>query len=84
MTRSKKTSSKTANAAMSKKNRLRDLLARQRGASLDEICKTFGWQPHSARAAISGLRKAGHDVERKRGEGCKHAAYRLVTKEAQK
>ena len=26
-----------------------------------------GWQPHSARAALSGLRKAGHAIERSAG-----------------
>lgn len=42
---------------------LRDMLARPDGAGLEEICKATGWQPHSARAAISGLRKAGAEVE---------------------
>ena len=40
------------------------LLERQQGARLDAICKATGWQPHSVRAALSGLRKAGHVIER--------------------
>ena len=40
------------------------LLERPSGAHLGAICKATGWQPHSARAALSGLRKAGHQIER--------------------
>lgn len=32
------------------------------GATLDEICSITGWQPHSARAFLSGLRKKGHNI----------------------
>lgn len=44
--------------------RLRALLSSETGANVHEICVTFGWQPHSARAAMSGLRKSGTAVER--------------------
>jgi Protein of unknown function (DUF3489) len=40
------------------------MLSTETGASLDDICAVFGWQPHSARAALSGLRKAGIAIER--------------------
>jgi len=43
---------------------LRSMLARPEGASLEVICQTMGWQAHSARAALSGLRKAGHTITR--------------------
>ncbi|RYH05387.1 DUF3489 domain-containing protein, partial [Tropicimonas sp. IMCC6043] len=39
-------------------------LARPEGTSLEAICKSTGWQPHSARAVLSGLRKAGYTVKR--------------------
>jgi hypothetical protein len=46
------------------------MLVRPQGASLDAICKATGWQAHSARAVLSGLRKAGHRIERQApGEG---------------
>ena len=45
------------------------MLAHPKGASLDALCKATGWQPHSTRAALSGLRKAGHVIERTPGEG---------------
>nr|WP_093163057.1 DUF3489 domain-containing protein [Aliiruegeria lutimaris] len=44
------------------------MLARPQGASLEAICKATGWQPHSARAILSGLRKAGYTVERQAAE----------------
>jgi hypothetical protein len=44
------------------------LLERPQGARLDAICKATGWQPHSVRAALSGLRKAGHAIERTSGD----------------
>ena len=34
------------------------------GVSIEEISGAFGWQPHSSRAALSGLRKQGHTIER--------------------
>jgi DNA-binding transcriptional regulator PaaX len=43
---------------------LRTMLTRKTGASVAQIQNKFGWQPHSARAAISSLRKAGHMIER--------------------
>ena len=44
--------------------RVQALLERKDGASRAAICKATGWQAHSARAALSGLRKAGHLIER--------------------
>lgn len=32
------------------------------GATLDDVCEATGWQPHSARAFLSGLRKKGHSI----------------------
>ena len=41
-------------------------LSRPKGASIAQLQKTVGWQPHSLRAALSGLRKKGHAIERGR------------------
>jgi len=35
------------------------LLSRNRGATLAEVMTVTSWQPHSARAFLSGLRKKG-------------------------
>ncbi len=38
------------------------LLSREGGASLNAIVEATGWLPHTVRAALTGLRKKGHDV----------------------
>ena len=43
---------------------LRKLLTRKSGASIAQIQKAFGWQPYTARAAISAQRKAGFEISR--------------------
>ena len=45
------------------------LLQRPDGATLDELIAATGWLPHTTRAALTGLRKKGHAVERKAVEG---------------
>ena len=40
------------------------LLRRKRGATLKDLVKATGWQQHSVRAALTGLRKKGHPIER--------------------
>ena len=48
--------------------KLQILLERPSGARLDALCKATGWQTHSVRATLSGLRKAGHVIERTPGK----------------
>lgn len=46
------------------------LLGHKNGATLPALEKATGWQPHSVRAALTGLRKKGHAIERaKDGKG---------------
>lgn len=40
------------------------LLSRKRGATLKDMVKATDWQEHSVRAALTGLRKKGHSIER--------------------
>lgn len=40
------------------------LLRRKAGADLPALQKATGWQPHSVRAALSGLCKAGYGIDR--------------------
>lgn len=47
-----------------KTDRLIAMLRAEQGASIEEISTELGWLPHSTRAALTGLRKAGHDIER--------------------
>jgi len=48
----------------SKAERLVDLLRKGTGASLDDMIEATGWQAHTVRAAMTGLRKRGYQVER--------------------
>jgi hypothetical protein len=48
---------------------VQDLLRRGDGASLEELVTATSWQPHSARAFISGLGKRGIEVVREKVSG---------------
>lgn len=52
------------------------LLNREGGATLDELVDATGWLPHSARAALTGLKKKGHAIERTRLDGV--IRYKIV------
>lgn len=47
-----------------KSKRLLNLMCTGTGASLEEMIEATGWQPHTVRAAITGLRKRGFTIER--------------------
>ncbi len=58
---------------VTKAERVTRILLRARGATLTEIVDETSWQPHSARAFLSGLRKRGAMLvkeERKTGATC--------------
>ena len=40
------------------------LLEREDGASITDLIDATGWLAHTTRAALTGLRKKGHDVQR--------------------
>ena len=48
--------------AESKTARVIALLQRQEGVTLDELVAETGWQRHTTRAALTGLRKKGHVI----------------------
>lgn len=47
-----------------KAERLVELLRNGTGASLEEMTEATGWQSHTVRAAMTGLRKKGHAITR--------------------
>lgn len=59
------------------KNTFEALLKRPQGASIEELSKATGWLPHSCRAKISGLRKAGFKIEKSKSAARK-LTYRIV------
>ncbi|KQS03652.1 hypothetical protein ASG11_04840 [Sphingomonas sp. Leaf357] len=42
------------------------LLSREEGATLADLIAATGWLPHTTRAALTGLRKKGHVLEKSR------------------
>ena len=58
--------------------RVVELLQRDQGAKLDELIAATGWLPHTARAALTGLRHRGYDVRLERGETGRASVYRAV------
>jgi hypothetical protein len=48
----------------SKTEAVLELLSRTDGATSAELIEATGWQPHTTRAALTGLRKKGHAIER--------------------
>ena len=63
-TRGTKTRDKAVDARRTKADTILDLLQRPTGASIAELTKATGWQPHSVRAALTGLRKKAREVVR--------------------
>jgi len=50
----------------SKKATIEALVRRTEGAAITELRTATGWQEHSVRAALTGLRKAGDVITRER------------------
>ncbi len=56
-------------ASTTKSQRVLQLLRRDAGVTMDELVIATGWQAHSGRAALAGLRKRGHPITRTKREG---------------
>lgn len=50
----------------SKKAMIEVLVRREGGAAIADLMAATGWQEHSIRAALTGLRKTGHTISRDR------------------
>jgi hypothetical protein len=55
-------------ARVTKQSLLIEMLGREGGVSLAAIVEATDWLPHTARAALTGLRKKGHVIERFRSD----------------
>ena len=63
--------------ASTKRAQLIGLLERPEGATVAQIGQRLGWLPHTVRAAITGLRKAGREVTRSKDVDDR-SVYRLA------
>ena len=58
-----------APARSSKKDTIIALLQRPDGAAIGDLTEATGWQGHSVRAALTGLRKEGKELVRSKDRG---------------
>ncbi len=58
------------------------MLRRQQGAKLDDLIAATGWLPHTARAALTGLRHRGYEVQLERGAAGRVSVYRIAATSA--
>lgn len=61
-----------------KRAQLIGLLKAGEGADIGTLSRKLGWQTHTTRAALTGLRKAGFSIERTAPEGGGAASYRIT------
>lgn len=52
------------------------LLRREQGATLEELVSATGWLPHTTRAALTGIRKKGHLIDKAKRDD--QTCYRIV------
>nr|WP_306265430.1 DUF3489 domain-containing protein [Pararhizobium sp. IMCC3301] len=65
-------------AKVTKKARLIALLSQKGGADVPSLSNTLGWLPHTTRAALTGLRKAGHEITSVKPDNGKPSRYQIV------
>jgi len=53
------------------------MLSKKGGASIDALIDATGWLPHTTRAALTGLRRRGFEIERSRDDDAP-SVYRIV------
>ncbi|MHA6723158.1 DUF3489 domain-containing protein [Sphingomonas sp. RS2018] len=63
----------------SKRDQVAAMLVCDEGATLDQMIAATGWLPHTTRAALSGLRKAGYVIDSDKVDGVR--TYRAVAPE---
>ena len=70
MTKTKKpTSPASTTAGKPKRDQLVELLGGTGGVSIHEMANALGWQPHTIRAMLTGLRKSGLTIVKVKVDG---------------
>ena len=67
----------TTQKRITKKSQLIKLLSVKAGSDIQSLSTKLGWQLHTTRAAMSGLRKAGYEVTCKEPSIGGPARYRI-------
>ncbi len=82
-TASRKSLSTLKPSKLTKKARLISLLSKNSGCDITSISKKLGWLPHTTRAALSGLRKAGYEISSIKAGTGKPSKYRITSAPAE-
>ena len=64
--------------ADSKLDRIMEMMSSKEGATIDDLTSATNWLPHTARAALTGLRKRGYDIQLDRVDKQSPSVYRLA------
>lgn len=56
-----------------------DMLRRENGATLEQLVAATAWLPHTTRAALTGLKKQGHEVTSIKAGGVR--TYRAIARQ---
>ena len=67
---------------VTKRARLISMLKRAKGSDVATLSREFGWQLHTTRAALTGLRKAGFTIKRTQSEGRGASRYCITAEPA--
>ena len=63
---------------LTKKAQLIRMLSAKSGADAAAVSRKLGWQAHTTRAAITGLRKSGFQISSEKRENSKGRSYRII------
>jgi len=80
-TQTTKTTDIIAPRAGSKQAKLVGMLSRKSGVTIAKASEALGWQMHTTRATLTGLKKRGYVIERKDRDG-KDSIYFILPTEA--
>lgn len=75
-----KTEAQAKTTQPTKKSRLIALLSRKSGTTVMHASEQFRWQQHTTRAAITGLRKAGFEIDACKPDGGNTNTYRILNR----
>lgn len=65
-------------ARVTKKDQLIKLLGAKAGADIGVLSEKLGWQEHTTRAALTGLRKAGYEIAGEKPAKGGKSTYRIL------
>jgi predicted transcriptional regulator len=78
-----KSTRKTSNEGrVTKKEQLIKLLRTKSGADIRTLSGKLGWQEHTTRAALTGLRRAGFEILAEKPPKGGNSKYRIATEQA--